>query len=115
MRQHPMQPVVFDEHRTIRFRQNTIVRFLLDSGDVDMNRLAAMPFSDADRTQFAQLIGYSVSGSGELSYFDPNVIEKADAEADKLRKTKSCSCGGIPKRAENGKCPGCGRSLSATR
>lgn len=33
-----------------------------------MNLLAAMEFTDEDRQQFAQLIGYSVSGYGELPY-----------------------------------------------
>ena len=35
-----------------------------------MNALACLPFSDDDRMQFAQLIGYSVSGGTGLSYFD---------------------------------------------
>lgn len=41
---------------------------LLDNGGIDMNKLACIDFSDKDREQFAQLIGYSLSGLGELSY-----------------------------------------------
>jgi len=44
------------------------VRFLLDMGPFDMNKLAIMDFSREDRIQFAQLIGYSQAGFGELSY-----------------------------------------------
>lgn len=65
---HPMQPTYYDENETVRFKHNAIVRFLLDAGPFDMNQLAAMNFSREDREQFAQLIGYSVGGFGELSY-----------------------------------------------
>ena len=65
---HPTQPVYMDGDNVLRFRHNAIVRLLLDDGPWDMNRLALIPFSDADRRQFAQLIGYSVCGYGELQY-----------------------------------------------
>ena len=78
MSKHPMQPVEIPEDGTIRFKDNKIVRFLLDAGDIDMNKLATIPFSDEDRMQFAQLIGYSVSGYGELSYASEESIEGAD-------------------------------------
>ncbi len=65
---HPMQPIVLDEDGTRRFKQNAIVRFLLDGGPFDLNMIGAMPFSTDDRRQFAQLIGYSESGYDELSY-----------------------------------------------
>lgn len=35
-----------------------------------MNKLAMLDFSKEDRQQFAQLIGYSLDGYGELSYVD---------------------------------------------
>jgi hypothetical protein len=63
-----MQPIYVDAMGTKRFSMNRIVRFLLDHGPYDINDLAAMPFSNADLRQFAQLIGYSVSGYSELSY-----------------------------------------------
>lgn len=48
------------------------MRELLDrataAGIMDMNAIAFMNFSDEDQQQFAQLIGYSVSGYSELSY-----------------------------------------------
>ena len=68
MRLHPVQDIYIDQHGTLRFKTNKIVEFLLDNGGYDMNKLAMIDFSDEDRIQFAQLIGYSVSGFGTLSY-----------------------------------------------
>ncbi len=65
---NPIQPLYTDENGTTRFKANVIVRFLLDAGPIDMNKLAMMEFSADDRMQFAQLIGYSLSGYSELFY-----------------------------------------------
>lgn len=83
--EHPMQPIEKDDQGVVRFRENKIVGFLLDAGPFDMNQIAKMPFSVEDRRQFAQLIGYSVCGYGELSYAEdhPSVAE-ADAVAEQL-------------------------------
>jgi len=81
---HPMQEIYLDDKGVARFRVNAIVRFLLDDGPNDMNRLARIPFSDADREQFAQLIGYSVSGFEELSYASDAAVAKAAEIADNL-------------------------------
>jgi len=43
---------------------------LLELGPIDMNKLAMMDFTDQERVQFAQPIGYSLSGFAELSYVD---------------------------------------------
>lgn len=64
---HPMQPVVMVDG-VERFKSNAIVRFLLYKGPFDMNRIAMGVFSDDDRRQFAQLIGYSVCGYHDLGY-----------------------------------------------
>jgi hypothetical protein len=55
-----------------RFKANAIVRHLADTHPTcDMNKLATMDFTDDDRQQFAQLIGYSLSGYCSLrSYVD---------------------------------------------
>lgn len=66
----PMQPVIVAPDGVVRFRANALVRYLLDNGGLDMNHLARA-CHDAPRedwAQFAQLIGYSVSGYGDLSY-----------------------------------------------
>ena len=75
---HPMQPVVRDEDGILRFKRNAIVRYLLDAGPYDLNYLSVMPFSDEDREQFAQLIGYSLNGFSELSYASDEVVAQAD-------------------------------------
>lgn len=80
-KKHPIQPVQFDEHGTVRFKANEIVKFLLDKGPFDLNDLAMMNFKDEDREQLAQLIGYSVGGFGELSYVSDEVYDEAEALA----------------------------------
>lgn len=81
---HPMQEVVWDGD-VIRFQRNRLVEYLLNNGGIDLNHLARLPnISDADREQFAQLIGYSVSGFGDLSYARRKTVRKADARAEKL-------------------------------
>jgi hypothetical protein len=70
---HPIQPLVEDDHGVVRFKSNAIVRFLLDKGPFNMNDIARDEFSQEDREQFAQLIGYSHSGSGDLGYVSDEV------------------------------------------
>lgn len=48
-----------------------------------MNALTQMDFTDDDREQFAQLIGYSLSGYGDLSYVSNESFEVAFAIAEK--------------------------------
>lgn len=76
MSKHPIQPIVNDEG-TLRFKENRIVGYLLERGPLDMNQLAVMDFSDEDRLQFAQLIGYSLYGSSTLSYMTDEVYNTA--------------------------------------
>ncbi len=88
---HPMQPIHVATDGVIRFRGNAIVRLLLDwcsARGLTLNDLAVMPFSDDDFMQLAQLLGYSVSGFGDLSYADPDTVQKADAIAAELREGK---------------------------
>lgn len=84
MTPQPMQPIVLVEC-IARFQNNAIVRFLLDwssSRGMDLNDLSRMNFSDEDRSQFAQLIGYSVSGYGDLEY--SLHVDIADARVNEL-------------------------------
>lgn len=85
-RKHPMQNVELDKGGLPRFVDNAIVRYLLDKGGVDMNEIAGLDFDQEDRQQFAQLIGYSVSGFGELSYVDDETYEEAVTKADAIKK-----------------------------
>ena len=83
---HPIQPLVKDGHGVLRFKANAIVRHLLDTHPtVDMNTLARGDFTDEDRQQFAQLIGYSLSGYSELrSYVSDEAYSAAAHRADGL-------------------------------
>lgn len=67
---NPIQPLINDEHGALRFKENKIVSFLFaeyQKNKPEIN-LSFGNFSQDDREQFAQLIGYSLSGFGELSY-----------------------------------------------
>lgn len=75
----PVLPLIIDGGGRVRFRTNAIVRFLLDNGPHDMNSLAMGDFSPEDREHFAQLIGYSLDGFGELSYVSEATYEAAHA------------------------------------
>ena len=74
---HPMQPVGLDDHGVLRFKRNAIVEYILDNGDIDLNDIACKDFTREDRAQFAQLIGYSVSGFSELGYASDEECESA--------------------------------------
>jgi hypothetical protein len=72
---------VSDENGLLRFKANPIVRLLLDKGPLTLNALADLAFSNEDRQQFAQLIGYSVGGYQDLPYVDNDVeVPKPEAE-----------------------------------
>ncbi len=92
MSKHPIQPKVVDAAGVWRFKENAIVRWLaMDK----LNEIATMNFPREDHVQLAQLIGYSLSGFGSLSYvkdddynaaaamFDSGVDER-DARIDDL-------------------------------
>ncbi len=81
-RKHPMQKIVFDTRGVARFQTNAIVEYLLDKGGMDLNDIARQDFDREDRAQFAQLIGYSVSGYGDLSY--AIYVGKADRQVASL-------------------------------
>ena len=98
----PMQPVLKDEDGILRFRENAIVRYLLDLAGkhkiADLNSLAELPFSQEDREQFTQLIGYAIGGYHELSY----VSDASAAQASRLahavdpKMTAGCRDAGCP-------------------
>ncbi len=85
----PMQPIFIDDLGTARFQQNAICKYLVDAGLANLNHLAVKRFTDEDRMQFAQLIGYSVSGFGELNYADKKTIIKSDKIVKKLLENKN--------------------------
>jgi len=81
---HPIQPLERDDQGVMRFKPNKIVQHLLDHGGIDLNQIASMDFTVDDREQFAQLIGYSLSGFSELHY----VSEETYAAAAMLSNVK---------------------------
>ena len=81
MTEFPIQPIYHDEHSVIRFRENAVVRYLLDKGAIDLNHLSLRPFPQADREQFYQLIGYSLCGFHELSEVSDVMTQRASARA----------------------------------
>lgn len=82
-----MQPVVIDGRGTHRFQANAVVRYLLDNGGLDLNKLEVAyqtgdGFPPEDMRQFMQLIGYSVSGlAGLTDYRDVNESNYAELDA----------------------------------
>ncbi|HAS1047776.1 TPA: hypothetical protein I3790_000575 [Enterobacter cloacae] len=80
----PMQPLVIDAHGTLRFKENPIVRALLDYATehgYGLNEIAIEEFDAENQMQLAQLIGYSLSGYGTLSYVTDESYERAAAAA----------------------------------
>lgn len=85
MTKHPVQPLMRCKDGVVRFKANAIVQFLLDAGPFDMNKLALMPFSDEDREQFAQLIGYSLCGFEELDYVSDATYMRAASQSKRAK------------------------------
>lgn len=80
-----MQPVV-EKDKVIRFKENKIVRDLLDfasSRGMSLNQIAIGEYSQEDREQFVQLIGYSVCGFHELDYVSDLTADMASVRAKK--------------------------------
>jgi len=80
----PIQPIVEQ-----RFVPNRIVQTLLERGPFDMNNIACLDFTDQERIQFAQLIGYSLGGFSELSYVDEETYEAAENMAKGMSELKA--------------------------
>lgn len=84
MSRHPIQPVEKDHEGFLRFKQNKIIRDLLDFGQAHgfgLNEIAAKGYSAEDRQQLAQLIGYSLGGYSELSYVNDDAFDAAEKMA----------------------------------
>jgi hypothetical protein len=80
---NPIQPIYKDENGILRFKENAIVRYLLDHGGIDLNDLGKIEsqFSADDQEQFAQLIGYSLNGFAELPYVPTAAFQAAVAKS----------------------------------
>lgn len=81
----PMQPLHITEKGTLRFVANRIVDDLYEFSVVrgfGMNEIARAAaqgkYTKEEQMQFAQLIGYSLSGYGSLSYVTDESYEEAE-------------------------------------
>ena len=85
---NPIQPLAKDEQGVLRFKANVLINALLDHGQATgfgLNELARKfytPEHADDWQQLAQLIGYSLSGYGELSYVSDDAYGAAATMAD---------------------------------
>lgn len=85
MSRHPIQPVEADLHGTLRFKRNAIVGKLLElcsARGFGLNEIALERFDQDDLVQFAQLLGCSVSGFGDLGYVDVDTLNAVDLMAN---------------------------------
>lgn len=79
---NPIQPILKDADGDLKFQENKIVKFLLESSKVDMNQILCMAFSPEDRQQFIQLIGMSLEGYAYLPYVTDEAYDAAVASID---------------------------------
>ncbi len=82
MSKHPLQPLERDSNGTLRFKENRAVSALYEQLRLLRIEPWALLARDANVTkddlrQFAQLIGYSLSGVSELPYMDEETLEAA--------------------------------------
>lgn len=84
MSKHKMQKIKIDEYGRPQFVSNDIVDHFLAQYPGGLNSLTVNchDASAADWEQFYQLIGYSVSGYGELHRVSKKSKDKADKKAD---------------------------------
>jgi hypothetical protein len=93
-----MQPIIKVAGQA-RFKENTIVRVLLDEATergFGLEQLAKRfdawgpnaKFSQEDWEQFYQLLGYSVGAYGELSFVSEKSKNKADRVAEKMKSRR---------------------------
>jgi len=86
---HPMQPIGLDDGDVPRFKANAIVKWLFDTDKINLNEIVYKEgFSPEDLAQFWQLLGYSVSGYGDLSFIPQEITDEADRIAAELVAAK---------------------------
>jgi hypothetical protein len=84
-----MQPIHLVDG-VARFRKNAIVDWLFKTGKIDLNEILATAqmledaFPVEDVEQFWQMLGYSVSGYGDLSFVRKKTVEKADKIVEEM-------------------------------
>ncbi len=86
---HPQQPIGTAEDGVVRFKGNSIIEDLFRTRALDLNKISVRvqrgDFPKEDYVQLTQLLGYSVSGWGDLSTSPPEMVTAADKEAERIR------------------------------
>ncbi len=86
MSDYPIQPLYEDDCGVFRFKENAIVKFLKETSSFDLDMLHKMPFSVEDWEQFMMLLGYSLTGFGELSFVREETYERAEKKVVELEE-----------------------------
>ena len=94
MKGFPIQPIVKAKDGCIRFKENRIVSAFWEAAGegrkLTLNDIAIKvhmkEFTRAELMQFNMLIGYSVSGFGDLSTSSKEVVDYADRTAAFIAK-----------------------------
>ena len=90
-----MEAIEIAEDGVVRFRGNRLVRHLVDSGKVDLNTLLLWALNNdvpaEDTEQFWQMLGYSVSGFGDLDFVRPETVAAADEAAEQVLASRPAS------------------------
>jgi len=114
----PMQEIVKGPDGRAHFRENAIVRYIVDhasdvvhpgapaidprtgtpyhQGKLDLGKLRTIDFPQEDWEQFAQLMGYSISGYHELAYVSDESAAQASAIAHQLTGKGGCRDANCP-------------------
>lgn len=91
MKNHPNQPLVLDKHEVIRFRQNKIVAKMLEfctERGCGLNEISCDDITtEEDYRQLMQLIGYSVSGYGDLHICTDKEWRRLEKQVERLNIT----------------------------
>jgi hypothetical protein len=98
---HPIQPLYLSEDGVMYFKQNKIITYLFESGKLDLNEIAVMDFSNEDQQQIAQLVGYSLSGYGDLSYVDDDAYAVAQRMSEEVKDERDVRIAALEETLEN--------------
>lgn len=80
-----MRKIEIDPDGQPRFQRNAIVSWLVHTDRVDLNEIIAThAWPIKDQEEFWQMLGYSVSAFGNLTFVRPKTTKKADRRTRKL-------------------------------
>jgi len=80
---NPMQPMTTNQDGYHYFKANEIVKYILIASQVNIDEILCDPkFTDDDKRQFMQLVGFSLNRYGDMSCVDTEAYEIASVMAD---------------------------------